>query len=857
MEPLDIEVVDEAEYLRSLVATAASDAAVLRDQIHRRTQLLDKLRMAYMRDVVVVKDRLWKHGIRTDAELAALPSADFKPLLPLFSPAESLLRVRPCTTCGGGADLIQCNDEAWTKAEIAAQVATQQLATVKAAKDKSDGALAAMTDDAATLSRMLVKEQKVTAFLQDEQKRLKGKLDAMAAARSTHHASMEATVVRLQHTVAQLETAATTADRTAATADHTAATAKAELKQCQDAHVAAMAMAADEMDSQKREWQRKVDRCNERQAKAADMIQTLQRDIERFEAAAAAMETRVELKHLQDLNAMSGNWQREVEAHALTKQRSMDAMADLERRLKDALAAIEPTRAQLADTRQQLLQRTRELDAATAQYTALDELFRTKTRVWQTTYDEMDGHWRGTLKLVQCRGLRWRLHFQAQVMQYATWCHWLRHVLVHSKALWGQQRAKLEQGLADKQVAYRDLERSVHELHDQRREVRELTRALEDKLRSATEALKQRTFDHAMANRNVVRAECAISRLELQVQTLTSALERQWEVSGGMLMAAEEAATRHVEAGHVWQATYLDARDEWTAAAREMEAKAGLLMDDVECARRQRQAAEAKTTKCLARLKVIQSCLDDKTFECMTWQQDMAALSADMVSLQQKLTCEHRRVAMYDDMVDNLTNVLRDQQQRQDDNERTIRALRPDESTTTSMDFKWMEATCAATSIQMTWRGWRAQRSRPLKKGIHLMEANHVVQLTHDGRRAHLQRLRLVQATRATAAALADGGLVDVTSILAPEHDEEGRGGRSCISTQRQQLATSFQSMSGGQCHTERAAVAAAKTDIAARMLQNALKWMQCRVERAAVSIGEPGRMALESRLTASSDSWR
>ncbi|RHY89626.1 hypothetical protein DYB37_006126 [Aphanomyces astaci] len=566
MEPLDIEVVDEAEYLRSLVATAASDAAVLRDQIHRRTQLLDKLRMAYMRDVVVVKDQLWKHGIRTDAELAALPSADFKPLLPLFSPAESFLRVRPCT------------DEAWTKAEIAAQVATQQLATVKAAKDKSDGALAAMTDDAATLRRMLVKEQKVTAFLQDEQKRLKGKLDAMAAARSTHHASMEATVV------AQLETAATTADRTAATADHTAATAKAELKQCQDAHVAAMAMAADAMDSQKREWQRKVDRCNERQAKAADMIQTLQRDIERFEAAAAAMETRVELKHLQDLNAMSGNWQREVEAHALTKQRSMDAMADLERRLKDALAAIEPTRAQLADTRQQLLQRTRELDAATAQYTTLDELFRTKTRVWQTTYDEMDGHWRGTLV----------------------------------------------RGGLDGEFAYRDLERSVHELHDQRREVRELTRALEDKLRSATDALKQRTFDHAMANRNVVRAECAISRLELQVQTLTSALERQWEVSGGMLMAAEEAATRHVEAGHVWQATYLDARDEWTAAAREMEAKAGLLMDDVECARRQRQAAEAKTTKCLARLKEIQSCLEDKTFECMTWQQDMAALSADV-----------------------------------------------------------------------------------------------------------------------------------------------------------------------------------------------------------------------------------
>ncbi|KAF0754982.1 hypothetical protein AaE_005120, partial [Aphanomyces astaci] len=100
MEPLDIEVVDEAEYLRSLVATAASDAAVLRDQIHRRTQLLDKLRMAYMRDVVVVKDRLWKHGIRTDAELAALPSADFKPLLPLFSPAESFLRVRPCTVRG-------------------------------------------------------------------------------------------------------------------------------------------------------------------------------------------------------------------------------------------------------------------------------------------------------------------------------------------------------------------------------------------------------------------------------------------------------------------------------------------------------------------------------------------------------------------------------------------------------------------------------------------------------------------------------------------------------------------------------------------------------------------------------------
>ncbi|ETV96350.1 hypothetical protein, variant 1 [Aphanomyces invadans] len=845
MDPLHVEIEGEAEYLRGRLATATSDAAVLRDQIHRRTQLLDELRAAYIRDVVVMKDRLWKHGIRTDAELHALPSADVKPLLPLFSPAESLLRIRPCATCGGGADLIRCNEEAWMKAEMAAQVAMQQLATMKAAKDNVDEALATMTEDAATFRRMLAKEQKLTAFLQDEKKRLKGKLDAMAA-RATHHATTESTVVHLETMVAKLQTAA-------AAADMAVSQLKAELTQTQAEHAIAMqtaaAAAAAELETQWKDWQRKFDRCEERQVKAGQVIQSLERDVERFENAAAEIETRVELRHMQDLNALSLKWQREVDAHAATKQRMTNAMADLEQRLQDAVVALLPAQEQLAATRQQLDERTRERDASMAQYTTLDDLFRTKTKLWQTKYDEMDGQWRSTVKLTTWRSVRWRVHLQAILKQYAAWCLWLQHVIRQSKAVWRQQRAKMEGLLSDQQDAYRRLERSMQSYEDQRREARELARSLEDKLRIATDTLKQRTLEHAMANRNVVRAECTIRQLEVQVQTLTSALESQWEVSGGMLMAAEEAAARHIEAGRAWQATYLDARDEWAAETHVWEAKVARLQDDVERARRERHAAEGKTVKFLERLKLTQACLEEKTLECMAIQQEMADVGAELVCLERKLAGEHRRVAMYDDMVDNLTNVLRDQQRRQLENERRISALQQCHGeATAAMDLEWMAATCAATTIQMMWRGWRARRLRPHKKGIYLMETNHVIQTTEDGRRASVRRLHLVRATQSTTVALTELGLVDVPAILA--QGATSAGGRArCMKRRASTASTTRLGSTKATASDGPNAIETATTALAAQLIQNAWKSMRLRMERRNIPLGEPGRMALESRI--------
>ena len=74
----------------------SNDVDVLRDQLHRRTQLLEDLRTAYMHDIIVVRDRLFAHGLGPDEALRALPSIDLKPHLPLFSPTNAALRISPC-----------------------------------------------------------------------------------------------------------------------------------------------------------------------------------------------------------------------------------------------------------------------------------------------------------------------------------------------------------------------------------------------------------------------------------------------------------------------------------------------------------------------------------------------------------------------------------------------------------------------------------------------------------------------------------------------------------------------------------------------------------------------------------------
>ena len=83
------------------VQQMADENGLLRKRLNRRNLLLDAVRKAYIRDVVVVKSELAKSsqkGYQLDENVTkALPSLDLRPWLKLFAPDE-------CTFAVGGVD---------------------------------------------------------------------------------------------------------------------------------------------------------------------------------------------------------------------------------------------------------------------------------------------------------------------------------------------------------------------------------------------------------------------------------------------------------------------------------------------------------------------------------------------------------------------------------------------------------------------------------------------------------------------------------------------------------------------------------------------------------------------------------
>jgi len=85
----------------------------LRGRLDRRNALLDIIRKAYHRDVLVVKEHLQRQGINTNDtnsllidDLSSVPSIDLRETFRLFAPHECELRVRPCFSCGGQLEII-------------------------------------------------------------------------------------------------------------------------------------------------------------------------------------------------------------------------------------------------------------------------------------------------------------------------------------------------------------------------------------------------------------------------------------------------------------------------------------------------------------------------------------------------------------------------------------------------------------------------------------------------------------------------------------------------------------------------------------------------------------------------------
>lgn len=109
---------------------------MLRGKLSRRNQVLEVIRRAYYRDVIIIKEELRQYGgklghagsaaslrgempklqrtpsrqigapVSNDGGLSSVPSVDLREALPLFAPSETMLQVHPCETCGGHLELV-------------------------------------------------------------------------------------------------------------------------------------------------------------------------------------------------------------------------------------------------------------------------------------------------------------------------------------------------------------------------------------------------------------------------------------------------------------------------------------------------------------------------------------------------------------------------------------------------------------------------------------------------------------------------------------------------------------------------------------------------------------------------------
>lgn len=80
----------------------------LRGRLERRNAILDAVRKAYHRDVITIKEHLYRVKSNTgrDSLPSTIPSIDLRPALKLYAPEECELRLKPCYSCGGQLEIV-------------------------------------------------------------------------------------------------------------------------------------------------------------------------------------------------------------------------------------------------------------------------------------------------------------------------------------------------------------------------------------------------------------------------------------------------------------------------------------------------------------------------------------------------------------------------------------------------------------------------------------------------------------------------------------------------------------------------------------------------------------------------------
>jgi hypothetical protein len=85
---------------------------ILRDRLRRRTNLINEMRKAYLRDIVSLKSFL--HEFLTTEERkelfnqwkSSIPTIDLRQHFMLYSPHETSLNMLPCEACGGSVEIV-------------------------------------------------------------------------------------------------------------------------------------------------------------------------------------------------------------------------------------------------------------------------------------------------------------------------------------------------------------------------------------------------------------------------------------------------------------------------------------------------------------------------------------------------------------------------------------------------------------------------------------------------------------------------------------------------------------------------------------------------------------------------------
>jgi hypothetical protein len=86
---------------------------ILRDRLQRRTDLINEMRKAYLRDIISIKSFLGEFCLTTEErkELfyqwkSSVPTIDLRQHFMLYSPHETSLNMLPCEACGGSVEIV-------------------------------------------------------------------------------------------------------------------------------------------------------------------------------------------------------------------------------------------------------------------------------------------------------------------------------------------------------------------------------------------------------------------------------------------------------------------------------------------------------------------------------------------------------------------------------------------------------------------------------------------------------------------------------------------------------------------------------------------------------------------------------